>query len=160
MTEQKTLTGTYRELSDQLLALSPEYNHLEIVLKDLEQDAALRSVDGISSYTQLVENYELSRNTGRQKAYPETNIEIFGMAPEIGEPWKPCKITIKVDGHSYITDNDKEMWPVYFFDIKNRVKDLLEKGYVIDSFEVMKNQKDDFPGDLDADEILRANSRE
>lgn len=153
--ESKKFLGSYRELRDHFCNLDSQYNHLEIKLLDLEQ----ADQDGHSTYVMVTENYDFSHGGpyNRQgQPSPNTKVEIFGEGPyEIGQPFKPCGITLKVDGHSFVRSDEKKAdWPNYFNGIKNRVRDIIEEGYVVESFKVLKNQKDDFPGDLDADEEL------
>ena len=157
--EEREIRGTYGEIADHFSALSVEYNRLEITLIDLKQDEAIKK-NGLMMYVEVKENYELGEGRGFAhdgKPLPTCTVGFYGAEGPypIGRPWKPFAISIVVDGHSRIkSESKKTLWPKYFEEIKERVHSLVAGGYILRSFSALKNQKDDFPGTIDAEEKL------
>ncbi|MBI2148676.1 hypothetical protein HYU23_03270 [Candidatus Woesearchaeota archaeon] len=151
---EREIRGSYKELVDFISRLDSSYNHLELILIDLENQERIDGAETPVPYAKVIENYTLSSySISDRDPIARTEVQVFDGSYPLGKPWKPLEIKIKVDGHSYVRDTS--LWPKYFEMIKARLVDLIEKGYVVGSFEVMKNQKDDFPGDIDAEEVVK-----
>jgi len=163
MAEEIEVRGTYKEIAGRINGLNPTYNHLEVTLIDLEQSRIIEESESGFIYSEVTENYERFSTGFDQnlKPFPHTKVTVCGSgAYPIGKPWRPLTIKIYVDGHSHMNNSRRKDWPKYFDEIKNRIADLVSIGYVIKIFEALRNQKDDFPGDVDADEILKGYANE
>ncbi len=157
MTQERTVRGSYEKVTDLFRLLGPEYNHLEIKLRDLKLDNDISEKTSMP-YANVEEIYSFNNH----KLYDEdgaliasTQVHVFNGPYALDKKWRPVNIKMNVDGHSYVDVEKLKSWPNYFVDIKTRVLTLIGFGYSIQEFEAMKNQRDDFPGDIDAEEILK-----
>ncbi|MBU1632591.1 MAG: hypothetical protein KJ580_05245 [Nanoarchaeota archaeon] len=146
----------HQELVDIVQVLTPEWNHLEIDLLDQTQDEAI-SDSSQQVYARVTDTYELARGMlGPEKTcLPVEQVKVFGGTYPLGKPWQPLAIQIYVDGHSHVLPEQQDLWPTLLSHIKQRVGELVSKGYIIREFSALKNQKDDFPGNIDAEESVR-----
>lgn len=143
---------TSEELVDIVNHLTPEWNHFNLTLKDLSQDTLINETP--QAYAHVTEIYELG-NVHRKEDLTKgvSRTEIFGVYP-VGIAWQPLEIKIQVDGHSYVKPDQRELWPHLFKFIQERTHQLLQQGYTLTELSGYKNQQDDWPGDIDAEEHI------
>ncbi len=158
-------TKTSQELADIVLNLDPSWNRLEVELEDCEQEQRISTLPEDASlahgftppnYTHLTETYQFSSTLfpWQEKAIPQSTIQTYNGSPKIGEAYKPLQIQLRVDGHSYLRSEERHKWPAYLTQIQERIQDLLTKGYTLKKVFSLKNQQDDFPGNIDAEEQI------
>ncbi|MBU0461674.1 MAG: hypothetical protein KJ574_03745 [Nanoarchaeota archaeon] len=145
---------TAQELGDFVANLCPAWNNLEVELLDPSLDD--RMADERFPYARVTEHYQLGTIlpllNSDISGCGVSEVKVFQGVLPIGEPLRPLAITIRADGHSYLHGGQKERWPELLRHLQTRIDTLIKEGYVITGCKGLKNQKDDFPGTVDAED--------